>query len=89
MHRWQGSWGQQTQECDPKGHEAHTSPGACSEAPGRSSGAGHQQHPKRENQDSQHKLNQPRRDKRSRKKKKLKKQRKKEENIWIEITRRG
>ena len=34
--------------------------GAHSEAPGRSSGAGHQQHPKPENQDSEHMLNQHR-----------------------------
>ena len=54
--------GRQIQECAPRGHEANASPGvaAHSEAPGRSSGAGQQQHPKPEKQDSQHKLHQPR-----------------------------
>ena len=43
-----------------RGREGNASPGAHSEAPGRSSGAAHQQHPKPESQDSQHMLNQPR-----------------------------
>ena len=49
------NWSLQSQGC-----EEDASPGAHSDAPGRSSGAGHQQHQKAENQDSQHKLNQPR-----------------------------
>ena len=40
--------------------EANASLGAHSEAPVRSLGAGHQQHPKPDNQDNQHMLNQPR-----------------------------
>ena len=43
-----------------RAHEANVSPGTRPEAAGRSSGAGHQQHPKVENQDSQHMPNQPR-----------------------------
>ena len=57
LHRWPGSWRQQIQEFARTHHEANPSPGAHSEAPGRSSGAGRQQHPPPENQDSQHKLN--------------------------------
>ena len=43
----------------PRGHKANAR-GAQSEAPRRSWKAGHQQHPKPDNQDSQHKPNQTR-----------------------------
>ena len=55
-----GAGGSRPKEFARRGNEANTSPGAHSEAPGLSSGAGHQQHPKPENRDSQHKLKQPR-----------------------------
>ena len=57
---WQGSRAQQIQESARRGYEANASPGTRSEAPGRSSGAGHQQRSKSGNQDSQHMLNEPR-----------------------------
>ena len=60
LHGWQESWGQQIQEFAQRGHEENASPGAHSETPGRSLGAGHQQRPKSENQDTQHTLHQPR-----------------------------
>ena len=41
-------------------HEANASSGAQSESPRRSRKPVHQKHPRRENQDSRHKLNQPR-----------------------------
>ena len=60
LHGWQGSWEQQIQEFARRGKEANASPEARSEAPGRCSGARHQQHSKPQNKDSQHKLNQAR-----------------------------
>ena len=59
LHAWQASWGQQIQEFAPRAMKQMPVQGH-SEAPGRSSGAGHQQHPKPEKQDNQHILNQPR-----------------------------
>ena len=57
-----GAWGQQIQEFDRKAHEANASPGAHSEAPGQSPGSRvpAAPDPKPENQDGQHKLDQPR-----------------------------
>ena len=60
LHGWQGGGEQQIQEFVRRAHEANASPGAHSEAPGRISGAGHQQRPQPENRDSQLMLNSPR-----------------------------
>ena len=60
FHRWQGSWGADPRVLLKRGHKANASPGRQPEAPGRSWGFGHQQHPKPENRDSQHMQNQHR-----------------------------
>ena len=58
LRGWHGELGPADPRICSKGHEANSSPGTHSEAPGRSSGAGHQQHPKAENWDSRHMLHQ-------------------------------
>ena len=60
FHGWQGSWGSKSKKFARRGHEANASPGTEPEAPGRRLRFGHQQHPKPENRDSQHMLNQHR-----------------------------
>ena len=49
FHGWQGSLGSRSKNFARRGHEANASPGTQPEAPGRSVGLWHQQHPKPEN----------------------------------------
>ena len=57
---WWGSCGQQVQANVQGRVKQNASPGTQSEAPRRRWRPGQEQHPERENQDSQHVLNQPR-----------------------------
>ena len=57
LHGWQRSSRSRSKNFARRCREANASPGRQPEGPGRSLWFGHQQHPKPENQDSQHMLN--------------------------------